>query len=186
MLEQVLDAVLQRGGRGRAARAGALHGQEHDAFLVALEGDVAAVAGDRRAHASLDQILDGGDRIGVLGVVEFIRIGRLRRAPVCQQRRAADEVLHDGAEDRRLDLLPVAVALGDGDEVGAEEDASDIRNFEQCRGQRRLRGGGLVGHVEGAGFEHRPPGQELQRRRIGRGFGLNEHYQLLAGSRPVV
>ena len=39
MLEQILDAVLERRGGGRAARAGALHGEKHDAFLVALEGD---------------------------------------------------------------------------------------------------------------------------------------------------
>src|SRR5665213_1455419 len=58
MLEQVLDAVLQRRGRGRTARAGALHLQEHDAFFVALEGDVAAVAGHRRPYARLDQVLD--------------------------------------------------------------------------------------------------------------------------------
>src|ERR1700686_4706919 len=70
MLEQVLDAVLERGGRGRAARAGALHIEIDDAFLVAAKGDVAAVAGYRRAHAGLDQILDGGNRIGVLGVEE--------------------------------------------------------------------------------------------------------------------
>src|SRR4051794_18854658 len=39
MLEQVLDAVPQRGGRARAARAGAAHVQEDDAVLEALEDD---------------------------------------------------------------------------------------------------------------------------------------------------
>src|SRR5471032_1309042 len=53
-------------------------------------------------------------------------------------------------------------------------------------GQRRLRGGFLGRHVERAGFEHGPSRQEFQRRRIGRGFGLDEHFSaLLAGSRPV-
>src|SRR3989304_1218951 len=77
VMQQVLDAVLERGGRGRATRAGALHVQEDDAFLVALEGDVAAVAGHRRAHARFDQVLDGGDGVGVLGVEEFV-VGRGR------------------------------------------------------------------------------------------------------------
>src|SRR5262245_7934835 len=40
MAQQVLDAVLEGRGRGRAARACALHGQEHDAVLEAAEGDV--------------------------------------------------------------------------------------------------------------------------------------------------
>src|SRR6476660_432781 len=45
VLEQVLDAVAQRGGRARAARAGAAHVQEHDAVFEAMEDDVAAVVG---------------------------------------------------------------------------------------------------------------------------------------------
>ena len=44
-------------------------------FLVAAEGDVAAVTRHCRAHTRLDQILDGGDGLGVLGVEEFIRRG---------------------------------------------------------------------------------------------------------------
>ena len=88
-------------------------------------------------------------------------------------------MLHDGAEDRRLDLLPVAAGLGDGDEVGAEHDAADIGDLEQALGERRLPGGVVVRHVERAGVEHGAAGQEFQRRRIGRCFGLNEHFSLL-------
>ena len=58
--------------------------QVHDAFLVALEGDVAAVAGHRRAHAGLDQVLDDGDRLGIVVVEEFVarrrRLGARRQA----------------------------------------------------------------------------------------------------------
>ena len=59
MLQQVLDAVLQRRGRGRAAGAGALHVEIDDAVPEAAEGDVAAVIRDRRPHAGFDQVLDG-------------------------------------------------------------------------------------------------------------------------------
>ena len=64
MAEQVLDAVLQRRRRGRAAGAGALHVQEHGAVLVAAEGDVAAVLGNRRAHPGVEQFLDGDHDLG--------------------------------------------------------------------------------------------------------------------------
>src|SRR5262249_28806432 len=71
--QQVLDAVLEGRGRGRAARAGPLHVEIDNAFLVATEGDVAAVTGDGRAHARLDQILDGGNGLRILGVEKFLR-----------------------------------------------------------------------------------------------------------------
>src|SRR3954452_14668078 len=47
--QQVLDAVLQRGGGGGATGAGALHGEVDHPVLEALEGDVAAIAGHGRA-----------------------------------------------------------------------------------------------------------------------------------------
>ena len=78
MLEQVLDAVPQRGRRARAARAGAAHVQEHDAVLEAVEDDVAAVVGHRRPHARVEQLLDGLDGILVLGD----RTRRARSSPV--------------------------------------------------------------------------------------------------------
>ena len=55
MAQQVLDAVAQRGGRARAAGAGAAHVQVDDAVAEARERDVAAVLGDRRAHARLQE-----------------------------------------------------------------------------------------------------------------------------------
>src|ERR1700722_1872263 len=72
MLEQVLDAVLQRRGGGRAARAGALHVEIDDAVLEAAEGDVAAVVGDRRSYPCLDQVLDGGNRLSVVFAEKLI------------------------------------------------------------------------------------------------------------------
>ena len=85
--EQVLDAVLQRRGRRRAAGAGAAHVEEHDAVAKALEGDVAAVLGDGRAHARLDQFLDGGDGLGIVLVEELlaggVRLGAVA-SPACR------------------------------------------------------------------------------------------------------
>ena len=46
-------------------------------------------------------------------------------------------MLHDGAEDGGLQMLPLAVALGHADEVGAEEHALDAVDLEQPRRQRR-------------------------------------------------
>src|SRR5207302_7828201 len=69
MPQEILDAVLQRCRRGRAAGAGALHVEINDAVLEAAEGDVAAIIGDSGAHPRLDQVLDGRHRIGA-GLVE--------------------------------------------------------------------------------------------------------------------
>ena len=48
MTQQVLDSLLKRQRRRRAARAGAAHGEVHDAGIdvEALEDDVAAIVGD--------------------------------------------------------------------------------------------------------------------------------------------
>ena len=109
----------------------------HDAILEAAERDVAAVIGDRRTHAGLDQLLDGGDGVGVARLEELVRLA----AAACvrrHHRRAGHEVLHDGAEDRGLELRPLAVGLGDGDEVRAEEHAADAVDVEQPLGERRF------------------------------------------------
>ena len=72
MPQQILDAVAERRGRGRAARAGALHVEEHGALLEALEGDVAAVHRHRGPDAGRDQLLDDLDGLGVALVEELL------------------------------------------------------------------------------------------------------------------
>ncbi len=57
---------------------------------------------------------------------------RSARLALAEHRHAGHEVLHDGAEDGRLQVLPLAVALGDGDEVAAEENAGDAGDGEQA------------------------------------------------------
>ncbi len=55
----------------------------------------------------------------------------------------------------------------------------DVRDVEQALGQRRLRAAASRSrHVERAVVQHGPAGQELQGRRIGRRFGLDEHVVL--------
>src|SRR5262245_56344221 len=174
MAQQVLDAMAQCRRRRWAAGACALHVEIDHAVLEAAERDVAAVVGHRRAHARLDQFLDGGDVLGVGRLEKLLSLGG-HRAGIAQERLAGHEVLHDGAEDRRLELLPLAVAFAHGDEVVAEEHAADALDAEQALGQWRAAGFVEVAHVEGARSQDRAPGQEFQRRRIGRGLGLDEH-----------
>ena len=108
-------------------------------FSIAAEGDVAAVLGHGRAHARLQQFLDGDDDLGR----PCRRTRRFRRqahraSTWRHDRRARHEMLHDGAEDGRLQVLPVGAAvLGDGDEIVAEEHAGDAGDVEQPAGQRR-------------------------------------------------
>src|SRR5690606_34580022 len=99
--QEVFDARFERGGRGRAARAGALHAQEDSAFLVALEGDVAAIHGDGGADAGGQQFLDHLDGFDVFIVEKFVaRIDRFGRGTLGEDGLAGHEMLHDGAEDR--------------------------------------------------------------------------------------
>src|SRR5690606_29495805 len=96
--QEVLDAVLQRRGRRGAARAGALHVQEDGAVLEAAEGYVAAVLGHRRAHARVEQLLDGDDDLLVGRVVELLAGVALVTLGVAGQHRVAGHgVLHDAA-----------------------------------------------------------------------------------------
>ena len=147
-----------------------------DPVAEALEDDVAAVAGDRRADPRLDQLLDRLDRLGVLGVEELLF---RRRGRPGKDRRAGKEELGDDSEHRRLELAPFAVALGHRNEVGGEEHAADPGQLHQRLGERRSLRLGRVAGLEGAGFEHRAAGQEFQRRRVGRRLGLDEHRRLL-------
>src|SRR6185503_19806333 len=66
--DEAFDAALQCYGRGRAARAGAMHRQIEPAVAIALVGDVAAALRDRGTNSGFDQFLDLVDDVGVLGV----------------------------------------------------------------------------------------------------------------------
>src|SRR5262249_11791816 len=145
----------------------------------AAERDVAAVVGDRRPHARLDQLFDGGNGFGILLLEEVLAFARRGRVRAAYDWSAGHEVLHDDAKDRGLELLPFAVGLGDGDEIGAEKYPGDPCDLEQAFGQRRLRGRFLVAHVERAARQHGPSRQEFERCRIRGRLGLDEHGLLL-------
>src|SRR3954468_17710234 len=173
--QQILDAVLERCRGGRADRAGAFHCEIDHALLVAAERDVAAIVRDSGAHTGLDQLLDGRDRVGISRLEEFAGLIVFGAGAFGNDRRAGHEMLHDDAENRGLELWPVAVRFGHGDEVRSEEHAADSVNVEQAFRQWRLRRLAPVAHFERAGVEHGAAGQKLQCRRVRRGFGLNEH-----------
>src|ERR1700722_14351042 len=84
-------------------------------------------------------------------------------------------MFHGCAENHRLKLLPLAGALGHGDEIGAEEHAADTENAEQPFRQRRLRRLIGVADFKRAVVEDWATGQEFEGRRIRRRFGLDEH-----------
>ncbi len=93
-------------------------------------------------------------------------------------------MFHDGAEDGGLQMLPLAVALGDADEVGAEKHALHAFDVEQALGERRALAFGAVAELDRTLFaEHGPARKELQGGGIWRGFGLNEHRGCLFGPR---
>src|SRR6476660_6522005 len=104
--------------------------QEHDAgaAVEALEDDIAAVLRNRGAHPRVDQLLDLRNdlrvALAIIGVVAFL-------GAAFEKRQAAGEMLHDRAENGRLDMLPIAVTLGHGNEIGTEEDARDFRDLEK-------------------------------------------------------
>ncbi|MNY00313.1 hypothetical protein D3C86_1328020 [compost metagenome] len=189
MAKQVLNAMLQRGGGGRAARAGALHVQEHRPVAETTEGDVAAILRHGGANAGIQQFLDGRDD-GFVTLFEelafFIRhFGRNSRA---HDRAARHEVLHDRAQNGRLQVLPFRAVLGDGDEIETEINAGNPRNGEEALRQRRSLRLRRIEKLHRPAFQHHLARQELQRGGVRRGFRLNEHRLLLRGrrSRPVI
>ena len=101
----------------------------HDALAIAAEHDVAAVAGHRRAHPRVQQLLDLGDDLLVLGRDSSTRSSL---GVALDHRPPGDEMLHDRCQHLRLQRLPGdVVGLGDGDEVAAEEHARDAGQSEQ-------------------------------------------------------
>src|ERR1700689_1610267 len=87
-------------------------------------------------------------------------------------------MLHDGAEDHWLELLPFARVFCHRDEIGTEEHAADAGDAEQSLGERRLRRLLAVAQVERSLFEHRLSGQEFQGRWVWCCFSLDEHWIL--------
>src|SRR5471032_2381031 len=182
VLQKVLNSHFQGGRRTRASRARALHLQVDHAFAEVVKNDIAAVLGHGRTDAGLEQILDlGNDLVVVRG-----GIARRSRGFAREHRLAGGVVLHDPAQDRGLQDLPVLVVrLGDGDEVGTEEHALNAFDGEQALGERGR------GRRVGAGEVHRTlvhdhaAGEELQGRRVRGLLGLDKQTGLRGGPESV-
>src|SRR5471030_1273450 len=182
VLQKVLNSHFQGGRRTRATRARALHLQVDHAVAEVVIDDVAAVLGHGRTDAGLEQILDLGNDLVVVGR----GIAGGGRCLTRHDRLAGGVVLHDATQDRGLQDLPVLVVrLGDGDEVGAEEHPLDAFDGEQAFGERGR------GRRVGAGEVHRAlvhdhaAGEELQGRRVGGLLGLDKQTSLRGGPESV-
>src|SRR5690625_43286 len=169
--QHVLDPHLQRRRRRGASGAGALHPQVHHAALEPLKDDVAPILRHRRTHAGVEEFLDLRRHL-----VSFtmLRVARVRLA--LQQRLSGDKVLHDYAEDARLEQKPLAlIVLADRDESVTEENPGYAVDLEQPPRERRALGFFLRRKAGSAFRHHRAAGQELESRRVRRLLGLNEH-----------
>lgn len=143
MHQHALDAILQRDGAGIARPARAAQLQHDLAVDETAELDVAAVFLDGWADAGLEELLNHGDDLLVLGVVlccfgetalavlfaVFLRDGVDDRLPACDS-------FSDQGEDLGLDVRPGrGRVLCDGDVVAAVEDALDAVNIEEVGGE---------------------------------------------------
>src|SRR5262249_21211452 len=132
MAQQVLDTVPEGGRGGGAARASAFHVEVYNAFLVAAEGYVATGARHRRTHARLDQILDGGAGLHILGEKNFSTCSCRAFGSPRRQRPSEQMVLNGGAEWGRLHLRPSPAGLGHGDKMGTEKNTADVGNVKEA------------------------------------------------------
>lgn len=191
MHQHALDSVLQR-HRARVARPACSAQLElDDSILEPAELDIATVLLDRGADPCLQQLLDHAHYLAVVLVVrQAILLVRLLRRflPFIALHHVDDRLsrrdgLGDECKHLRADVRPVGVGrLGHRDEVGAVKDRGDSLDVHELRGQRRRvrwRNGATRVHVLDEGRLDRVRddllvGQELERVRVRRVFGLDE------------
>src|SRR3546814_8019884 len=115
MFEQGFEAVLQRRGRRRTARAGALHLEIDIALVEAAIEDVAAVARDSGADARFDQFPDLRDDVGVGGIVGEPLILRRHReargARRMEQRHVGQEMRSEEHTSELQSLMRISYAV---------------------------------------------------------------------------
>ena len=61
MSEQIFNTVFERSCRAGTARAGTAHVQRHDAVLIAMKNNIAAILCHRGAHPRIEQLLYRAD-----------------------------------------------------------------------------------------------------------------------------
>ena len=112
--------------------------QIHDAVLEALEDDVAAILGNRRADAGIEQFLDLGDDLVVILLDRcVVAISSITGRSAVKWSMMTPRICGFSTGQS------VAVGLGDGDEIAAQEDARHT-----VIEQRQRRAGGPVGGGE--------------------------------------
>ena len=127
--------------------ASAAHGQIDHPPVKPVEGDVAAILSNCRTHARIQQFLD----LRHYRPIRTLMLGVIAAGMAFfHQRPPRREVIHDGTENGRLDMGPVHVALGHGDEVRTEEDAGHALNRKDLARQGRCAGRFQIPEVDGA------------------------------------
>jgi len=108
--------------------------QVDDPLFETVKYDIAAVHGNRRTNACVEQL----DNLRHNLVVVAIAAGVCGSGGFADDRVAGCEMFHDRAQNRGLQYLPVNIRrLGDGDKIGAQENRGNVVYFEQPRRQRR-------------------------------------------------
>ena len=126
----------------------------------AAEDNVAAVAGDRRTHPGVQQLLDLLNDLGVRRVDVFL----VEQVVVCHgridHRPLHHEMVHDRPEHLGFQRLPGNhIGLGHGDEVAAQKHPRDAVEAEQ-RGRQRRACGGRGARQSLPSPDPSPPGRE--------------------------
>ena len=170
---RIFDTHLHRKQRRREPRAPELQGKH--SILEPREGHRAPFVGQGGADAGVEEFHEfGGDyAVRVLGprrgIAGLLAHGRPARV----------EMFHDGAEDRRLQDMPVLVVpLADGDGVRLQGHPGDAVYGKQTPGQGRAPGRLGVGEFRLPRGQDRFAGHEPQGVRVRQGVGLNEHRRL--------
>jgi hypothetical protein len=86
-----------------------------------------------------DQILNRANGLGIIIGEQFLPLSLPAAVEAgAQQRLAGDKMLHDGAENHRLEIRPLPARFRDRDEVRAEKHAADAVDRKQRLCERRL------------------------------------------------
>ena len=103
--QQVFNAHFQRQRGRRAASAGALHVKVHNAAFKAVEGDVAAILGNGRAHTAVEQFFDLAHNRAVFASMLGMAGGRV--VIRAHDRLTGLKVFHDRAQKAGFEMIPL-------------------------------------------------------------------------------
>ena len=150
MHQHPLDAILERYRTRTTSPARAFERQFDQAvpvraFAEPVVLEIATVLLNGRSNPRIQQFFNLCDRFGI--AFQYPRILRsvlaVRRSPISKEGRARSKVFNDETVDFRFHRGPVGVhILGNGNEIGSEEDGPYARDAEEGSGEWRGEGGG--------------------------------------------